>query len=284
MFRPSMTSVPSFAQGFARSQADAANPGLRDGLLVGWQQTLGQTGNTLYDVSGHGRDGIVSDVPLSLPGWVNTELGPASDFTTNERFAVHNTSWFPLSGPMSVWLLLRIDAAGGEDIYLSCGYANGYGGFDVEFNRISGQEYFMWNDSATQVALDLSDGVWYSLFGTRTPTTGTEGTIEAWVNGVSKGTATTNDISYSTQDLLIGGPHDSGRGFDGQIAAMAVWDRALPYSQIATLNPDADPHAIVRPMQRTLAGTTGAPAAGAVMNQMQGANLGADLFDGVLIA
>ncbi len=52
--------LPSWGQGFARSQSEAVNPGLWNGLMGNWQPTLGPTGLTLFDVSGRGNNGTLS--------------------------------------------------------------------------------------------------------------------------------------------------------------------------------------------------------------------------------
>jgi len=53
---------PSYGQGYARSQAEAANPGLWTGLIGAWHPPLGPTGLTLFDVSGRGIDGTLTNM------------------------------------------------------------------------------------------------------------------------------------------------------------------------------------------------------------------------------
>ncbi len=67
---------PSFASGFARSAAQAKNPGLWKGLVGLWDASLGATGNTLHDVSGRHHPGTL----VNSPTWVSSPDGGALDF------------------------------------------------------------------------------------------------------------------------------------------------------------------------------------------------------------
>jgi len=61
--------APSYKAGYARSSAESANPGLWDGLVGAWVPALGVSSGTLYDISGHGGDGTLTNLTLAN-AWV----------------------------------------------------------------------------------------------------------------------------------------------------------------------------------------------------------------------
>jgi hypothetical protein len=78
----------------------------------------------------------------------------------------------------------------------------------------------------------------------------------------------------------------SGDSVDGRVSDFGIWSGALSVSKIACL---ADPSnvmlsGLIPEPRRRIFPAAAAPPAGAIMNQMQGANLGADLFDGTILA
>ena len=70
---------PSYKQGYARSAAEAANPGLWKGLVFAGMTSLGPTGLTLRDISGRKNHGTLTNNPT----WVKTNKGWALDFDGN---------------------------------------------------------------------------------------------------------------------------------------------------------------------------------------------------------
>jgi len=70
---------PSYANGFAPRDGPSANPNLLDGLVGAWIPAFGPTGGTLFDVSGRGNHGTLTNMDAATD-WVMTEKGWALDF------------------------------------------------------------------------------------------------------------------------------------------------------------------------------------------------------------
>ena len=67
----------------ASRAAESANPGLWDDLVFANALTLGPTGGVAKDVSGYGRDGVLSAAMNPGDDWVIGEKGWALDFDGN---------------------------------------------------------------------------------------------------------------------------------------------------------------------------------------------------------
>ena len=86
--------TPSYAQGFARSQGDAQHPGLWRGLVGAWVPAMGSSGATLYDVSGYGNHGALTNMDPATD-WVAGGKGTALDFDgSNDYVAVPHSDRF----------------------------------------------------------------------------------------------------------------------------------------------------------------------------------------------
>ena len=89
---------PSYARGFARSQAEAVYPGLWQGLQGWWQVTLGAKRTTLGDVSGHGNHGTLTN--MEMADWVSSVNGGALQFDgSDERVVIDK---FYGNGPKTI--------------------------------------------------------------------------------------------------------------------------------------------------------------------------------------
>jgi hypothetical protein len=108
----------------------------------------------------------------------------------------------------------------------------------------------------------------------------TEGSL--WIDGESQPLTTTGSggaLKYSANSGGIGRA-SLGQFLDGAINNVTVHNRALTPAEIQQLH--ADPHARHRRRRVVVPAVVAAPT-GALMNQIQGTNLGADLYNGTLL-
>ena len=110
------------------------------------------------------------------------------------------------------------------------------------------------------------------------------GEWQFWINGQSSGSGT-NLVTFTYADEWIGWGAVSQK-FKGLIGDLCIYNRILSAAEIAQ---EADPSnvmlsGLIPEPRRRIFPAAAAPPAGAIMNQMQGANLGADLFDGTILA
>ena len=108
--------IPSYKTGFARNAAESEYPDLWKSLRGSWHPSLGPTGLTLYDWSGYGNDGTL------------TNMDPATDWVTDEGWALafngsSNGVTIPLSsltGATRFTIACRLKAPGTEDADVIC--------------------------------------------------------------------------------------------------------------------------------------------------------------------
>ena len=97
----------------------------------------------------------------------------------------------------------------------------------------------------------------------------------------------TADIGGCNHGTVVGASEDgTDRFWNGELSDILICDRALSPAEIAQPadRSNAMLSGLILPPRRRIFPAAAAPPAGAIMNQMQGANLGADLFDGTILA
>ncbi len=163
--------IPSYGQGYARSQSEAANPGLWNGLVGLWQMTLGTTGSELFDHSGYANNGTLENMD---PGtdWVGSERGAALSFDANDQFVkvLHSPVLQP-SDVVSVGIWWRSSGLVGDDGGLISKSFNEAKYFSSTANKVYElailSDTMYWqvsdgssNDSASSSVAGSDDGTW----------------------------------------------------------------------------------------------------------------------------
>ena len=124
----------------------------------------------------------------------------------------------------------------------------------------------------------LTQDVVYSLVMVRR-NTGTDG-VEFYKNGSPDGTQTNsgNVTATYTDRIWIGSNSGSNMGY-GLVKFCAAWSRDLTQAEIIQLH--LNPYQMFQPMAIPFSVAAGAPV-GAIINQLQQSNIGADLYNGTL--
>lgn len=129
----------------------------------------------------------------------------------------------------------------------------------------------------------LSSNTWYLLMASSSDVTDTINFLVKNLDTYSIETASTTNTSASLTGSGIacfGENAFADFGWNGDISMGAIWDYAMNINQMQAFS--FNPYCwMAEPTEAEL--FYAAPPAGAVMNQFQRANLGADLYDGVLI-
>lgn len=249
-FRTTQRSRPSYAQGYARSAAQAANPGLWNRLAGAWFPSLGPTGERLNDLSGHDNHGALTSMDAATD-WILGDDGYVLDFDGSNDYVAVQRQFAGLDNfqPWSVaWRSkCRVANPTAEGIFMFWGTDNGIGD-DQNFGA------YHWDNDTNGVYVIHQNGSSKHLTICATAITQTiynsfvavfDGVaLVLYVNGKENSQAGSGNPSLGTySETRFGVQHQS---FLGQIDLqfIAAWDRPLLFSEIQQLH--IDPHAIVR--------------------------------------
>lgn len=233
----------------------------------------------------------VTVAPLTVSCWANTDVSTTTDD----------------------YCLLQIQDASTTDDYwrLNADGDTNSGEFTWRAKRSSG--------SAIAVStLVPTTGIWYHIAGIEISSS----SRKILVDGGNSGTNATSKVPVNIDTMAIGRERDStpGDSWEGKIAEVAVWSAALTDTEVGILAAGYSPlfvrpqslvfySLLIRDLIEKISGTTLAnsgttviehppiiypntpfitsltatPPTGAIMNQFQGPNLGADLFNGTLL-
>lgn len=259
---------PSYANNFARSAGESANPNLWRGLVGAWVPGLGVTGSTVQDVSGYGNHGTFS---ANSPRWIQSINGPAVDFDgVDESIALGNSGpWDFTSEDFSAIIRLKYDTSSSGWVLGHGRTSNGGWNVDVDANRLSLKTY---QSAAFQVTNTniLSADVWYHAAFVRT---GAD--VAIYINGSSNifsaGTHIDPD-SYSANFNIGAFTISTLLEYEGDIDLVEIYKRALTRSEICQLY--VDPLAPFR-LRRRITYSVPAAAAGNPWYQYQQQTAGA---------
>lgn len=267
--------LPSYSQGFAHGQSEAANPGLWDGLKLLYQPTLGITGNNVFNLGSWTNNGS----PTALSQWGTSRHGSVLDFDRASAQPVtcgfiDMASW----SAWTVWTYIRYDGAAGAEHGIAENWNTGRASFLLRIEPSNDQVECFVVVGVNEVKVDemgtpaLVPGTWHSVVVTFNTMQ-----MECWVDGirtsVQVATGDVMDATPNVDDPLILGDSGSSDHLGGSIAGFAIYDRQLPPNEIQKFS---DPHAITRPMQRLFVGGGGEvvePPAGGGVNKILGGGM-----------
>ncbi len=245
--------LPSYDQGFARDASEAWNRNLWDGLVFNWHGPLGVTGigtDSIKDTSGYSNDSTPSGMVAS--DWVMTEKSWALDFNGSSKYIVVPPQQQLNTEHVTVSAIVRSEGSGSDEVVnretgvvvLRATSTTWF--FQV---KVGGVAYQAESGSAPT-------GDWQHVVGTY------DGLIvRLYVDGaLVAATAKTGVIDTGSFSKFYIGAHTNPTNyFDGQIASVDIWGRAIAFSEIQQL---VDEHAIVRPRLAVPLSSGAAPAAG----------------------
>lgn len=256
------------------------------GLIAEWRSLPGTKGSRRFmdlvnpgPAGNHGTLTNMDPATAYVPGDPRSS-GYAVGFNGISNFISIPT--FPEVPGVDVSISLRInpvstsvgqyisDFGGGNEFALLLGFQSG-------FYNAFGQPYpFGNNPSASQIPAS-GPGIWDHVVWTKKGAT-----LKGYVNAVehTSGTITTGDFT-PTVGLKIGTSWNESDHAEAKIASYAIHNRDLSPSEIQLAFEQPNAHLTLR--NRVFPAAVAAPPGGAIMNQLQGSNLGADLYNGALL-
>jgi RHS repeat-associated protein len=210
--------------------------GVSGGAPAAWWQLNQTTGTTVTDASGNGNTATLN----AAAGWTSsgaaTFNGTSSAISTNGPVA-NTTSSFSVSA----WANLASTATWGDVASQQAGAASG---FELQYDLADKAWSFTRDNTDTNgstatfahAATTPATGTWYHLVGVFDASSGA---MTLYVNGTAAASATDSTPYNSFGPVTIGaGRYNSSLTsfFNGQIANVQIYPRALSASDVATLD------------------------------------------------
>jgi hypothetical protein len=242
---------PSYKSGFARSAAESAYPGLWKGMAGAWVPALGNTGDTLHDVTGRNHGTLTNMDPGT--DWVLSEHGPVLDFDGSNDAVVCGSESYTLTPPYSLFAFAK-QPSHGVDVIVSIGSSLLADVSDSDFrwqvNDSSGQSV------KTTVARAVNEWHGYGVSCTSIAAGGTK----LYVDGAdvgddgTTGNAAAGSINIGRQASPV------RRTWLGQIGPVYLWSRALSHHEQIQLHRDPLAPFRQRRFTPTISGAAAPPA------------------------
>lgn len=265
--------IPSYKSGFARSAAEAANPGLWDRLQGLWVPNLGVTAVTPWrNIVTPGLYDAVVSAGFTANQWEISRYGWTAHFASDAE-AIAPVALPSGQSTMAVYLSKYV-------------HTNFDGIASWEEDGDNGVEFLTFDDSGeigllTRIGGGTNTSIQASGLAVGSPhllvatiSNANNGTATFWVDGVLIGSdATCGDVRGATQFTMGRSRSASARRTNINLLWGGVWDRVLTPDEIKTLY--QVPSAIVRPVQRVRTGASGgAPPANAPTGTLYGSLVG----------
>ena len=271
-------------QDFATSQDDARFPVTWDRLAGHWPASLGVTGLTLFDVSGGQNNGVVNGATWNSTGSLNYFAG-TDHVSLFEQIDV--PVLFELQTEISLSFWVRHGTVTHDHTLFCEGDFGGASNLLIFGDDDTTDRYkFIVNGSGTllpnatvdanqwvHIVLTFVGGSEFRFF-----KNGKEDANSPFATAVTTTGGTWNTVFLGNNKNL------TSKTFVGDMGDVAYWQRAITPSEVQLhyTRGLAGSSAILERKARSYPAATAAPPAVAIMNQLQGSNLGADLYNGAL--
>lgn len=225
------------------AQLNRAHP-LARGLVGYWLFNEG-SGTKVYDVSGNGNTGTLTNFALSgsIGNWVGSPMGGGLDFSgtgdDDHIIILEKPSLLNLTQVTVItWIKFNsIAHAAYSRIFSSGTDGNAANTLPQTLIKSNGKLYMLSKFSAPSVfyngtgALTLTTGVWYQIVLTYHPTYGQY----VYVNCILDAIVANQGVVPLQVSGIIGGVVTDGLPLEGVIDRHMVYNRALSFSEIQTL-------------------------------------------------
>ena len=224
---------PSRKSGYARSQAESANPRLRDGLVGAWSTGLGPTGTKLINVARSG-DGVFRST-MAASSWERTEFRNdirALNFVgSDDGLTVLDKTGFNGTFGTLAFSLRKTDA--GKFFSYREGMSDQLW---VQRNSSTELDFLIYDASTqwTRIIGTVNDNIW-----THVVCMWNNGTLKMYVDGVESGSqsgAGAGVFDFSLSDDFFIGWSGAGAGPTCKLANISLYDRILGDKEIRQLS------------------------------------------------
>jgi hypothetical protein len=242
-------------------------------------------GSLASDVSGHGNHGTLKNMLPNTQGsgWQGSKFGGGLGFDgTNDYVDCGNNVSLNISSAKTVSLWVNLDVVNTDQVFIAKEGAIGTGaGWQIIFDDVYGASpdiFSIWGNGlrVQNYMIEHVADKWYHIIALYDGTNS-----KLYVDNVEEASTAGNVFGFSTSDhLSIGALSTGGTPFNGSIDNVRVYNGALNAEERKQLY-----HVPFCNLIQIPAWQLYSPAAptGAIINQFQRYNLGADLYDGVLI-
>jgi hypothetical protein len=260
---------------------------LSKGLVGCWMFNEG-AGSIAHDMTKHGLHGALTNMASNVQGsgWGGSKSGGGMHFDgTDDYITIADNALLDLPSAGSVVVSFNCRSQGGAESVLNKGaYTtsrfNQYF-MDWKWGDVTHMEIVVGDGSTSQsvaTGASLTVDTDYQVIGTWD---GTNLTI--YVNGKYSNSAAQTVTPYDDGGPMCFGSLDaSSYRFDGIIDEIRIYNRALSAFDVEQLYYDPFCNLLRTPLRRYYVPAAG--PTGAIMNQFQNFNIGADLYNGGLIA
>jgi len=228
--------------------SDSRNPQLWNGLVGCWTMQEGG-GSTVYDLSGHGNHGTLTNMDPATD-WVVGPYGRALDFDGSDDYVnvAGAARTLGAASNLSLWIMVRPSFAGAVVDYLFDSSV-GTTGLGVRLFNASRVDCFAYRSGglAYQYAT-LNHNAWWNLC---VVMENTNTRLQVYNDGVE---LATTDIGTGSGSLkasaqaIIGAEYTGANPLICQVAGVALYNRILTPAEIQHLY--FDPWALFRPAER----------------------------------
>ncbi len=233
---------PGYHQGFAREASQGIDPTIWREMVGSWDPRLGFTGRRpgyeLKDTSPMGRHGTMV---AGNPAWVPGPDGQVLRYTAAATHYINVGIWTEVdTGPftLNVWVRQSAAVAGNAGIVSNNTLVNQTGPFLLQ--RFAANQLSFRSGDQTTGGFDVpATPEWFMVTCIRRRALVG---VEAYVNGVSMGTAAGRTGIMIGQELDFGRRSRGPIYWDGDIGPVTIWRRELFVREI--LNLHANPHLI----------------------------------------
>ena len=246
----------------ARNASQSANPGLWDGLVSAYVPSLGNTGLTLYDVSGNRFNGTLTNMVFSsaFSGWENDYIvyDAGNDFVD-----IPSHYSFASGESFSISVRLRVrNAASGYAVAL--GGATTNVGVHISVRNATEWRFGLWGGTALDTTADYALEQWRTLTGTFDGTS-----LRLYIQGkLVAGPTAATFLGNST--AFLGKLNNGSSVFNGSISTVLIHNRALNLNDIQAFHQDHQAPFRRRDLVIPYA-TPAAAATGRIMGSIAGA-------------
>ena len=243
---------------------------LSRGLVGYWLFNEG-SGSRAYDISGKGNHGTLTNMSPNAQGsgWSGSRFGGNLSFDGTDDY-IDCGSGFALPTTFTIILWVKANS------YLNLNYV--FWRDDdrpgIRMNDLGNWWFATDGNNANQIdsSAVVSIGKWDHLVYIFNGSVST-----AYVNGINVGSRTDSTYTQGTS-VRIGGDNNPARHFNGSVDSVRIYNRTLSAFEVKQLYHDPFCNLMQVPIRRH---SVAAPPIGAIINQFQRANIGADLYNGV---
>jgi hypothetical protein len=256
---------------------------LSKGLVGCWLFNEG-AGSLVNDISGHGNHSTLANMSPNAQGsgWGGSKFGGGLQFDgSNDYVGCGNDDSLNITDTITIATLIKINERSsfhgivGDSIHHERSYSL------YQRNENNKDFTFRFNDGGVDRHITFGNyivGNWHYVVGTWDGTT-----LKGYIDGVNVvGVTGSTSEARNFGGVKIGYISSLSPGyFNASIDSIRIYNRALSAEEVKILSLDPFCNLLQVPIRRY---SVAAPPVGAIINQFQRANIGADLYNGAIMA